>query len=210
MTTDIEPPSIVGMGTDPKENLKVYDEWASRYEKDIRSWGYELPERVAKALPSHLSTASPADCKVLDAGAGDGLSGIALKEQGFLHIEANDLSPNMLQIAKTRNCYEKLRVVDMKQVPLPYPDDSFDVVTCVGTVTYLDPTVLAEFVRITRTGGLVIYTNRTDKLDKWKEAEDLQQQWKVVHISDPIPYLPGNAEYGDKVQVTIRLFRVEK
>jgi ubiquinone/menaquinone biosynthesis C-methylase UbiE len=79
----------------------------------------------------------------------------------LLHIEANDLSPKMLELAKTRKCcYEKVRVVDMNQLPLPYPDDSFDAVTCVGTVTYLEPAVLGKFVRITRSGrGLVCYTN---------------------------------------------------
>ena len=116
----------------------------------------------------------------------------------------------MLEIAKTRKCYEKLRVVDMNQLPLPYQDDLFDVVTCVGTVTYLEPAVLGEFVRITRSGGLVCYTNRTDKVEAWKEAEASQQHWKVVDISDPLPYLPGNVDFADKVLVTIRLFRVEK
>jgi ubiquinone/menaquinone biosynthesis C-methylase UbiE len=66
----------------------------------------------------------------------------------------------VLELAKTRKCYEKVHVVDMNQLPLPYPDDSFDAVTCVGTVTYLEPAVLGKFVRITRSGrGLVCYTN---------------------------------------------------
>jgi hypothetical protein len=39
---------------------------------------------------------SPADYQVLDARAGDGLWGVALQKQGFVHIEANDLSPKMV------------------------------------------------------------------------------------------------------------------
>jgi hypothetical protein len=102
----------------------------------------------------------------------------------------------------------------MNQLPLPYPDGSFDAVTCVGTVTYLEPAVLGKFVirrPITWLGGLVCYTNRTDKLEAWKEAETSQLQLKVVDISEPLPYLPGNIEFADKVLVTIRLlFRVAK
>jgi ubiquinone/menaquinone biosynthesis C-methylase UbiE len=104
----------------------------------------------------------------------------------------------VLELAKTRKCYQKVRVVDMNQLPLSYPDDSFDAVTCVGTVTYLEPAVLGEFVRITRSVGLVCYTNRTDKLEAWKEAETSQVQLKVVDISEPLPYLPGNIEFADK------------
>mmetsp|Transcript_8 Transcript_8/g.22 ORF Transcript_8/g.22 Transcript_8/m.22 type:complete len:84 (-) Transcript_8:60-311(-) len=59
--------------------------------------------------------------------------------------------------------------------------------------------------------SLVCYTNRTDKLEAWKEAETSQLQLKVVDISEPLPYLPGNIEFADKVLVTIRLlFRVAK
>jgi len=56
----------------------------------------------------------------------------------------------------------------------------------------------------------VCYTNRTDKLESWTAAEMSQEQWNVVEISDPLPYLPNNDEFADKVLVTIRLFRVKK
>jgi len=118
---DDEPLSIVGMGTDPEESLKVYNAWALQYEQDVRKWGYDMPQKVARTLRKHVS--SSAECKVLDAGAGSGLSGGALQEACFTHVEASDLSPKMLEIAKSRNCYEKVRVVDMNQKLLPYSDD---------------------------------------------------------------------------------------
>lgn len=209
--TPDEPPSLVGLSTDPKESLKVYDSWASKYDADIVTWGYDMPSQVAKTLQKHVSSSSLAgNYKVLDAGAGSGLSGVALQEAGFVHVDANDLSPKMLEIAKKRNCYETIKVVDMNQSPLPYANDSFDIVVCVGTVTYLEPSVLDEFVRITRPGGYVCYTNRTDKEQVWKAAEDSQEEWDVVEISDPLPYLPNNGEFADKVLVTVRLFRVKE
>ena len=84
------------------EAKKMYDDWAStgNYEKNVREWGYDMPEKVAAAASSQQLNAPIEDCKVLDAGAGDGLSGVALKEVGFRNIIGTDLSPEMLAIAE--------------------------------------------------------------------------------------------------------------
>jgi predicted TPR repeat methyltransferase len=101
-TEPLSKPSIVNCGTESSKNKSLYDAWASNYEKDIRSYGYTLPEKVAKLLNEfmheELKTQSCSDfpsIKVLDSGAGDGLSGMALRKYGFAlsHISGNDISP---------------------------------------------------------------------------------------------------------------------
>ena len=215
---DLKSPSIVNMGTSSEESRRVYDAWAKNYEHDIRKWGYNLPERAASLVREHVPT-NPTQSgayKIMDAGGGDGLSGVALREAGFdekrFEIIGTDLSPAMLDIAKERKCYNKVEVVDL-QKSLPYDTNSFDAILCIGTLTYVDPKsgVLDEFVRVTKTGGLICYSNRTDKLDGFKEEEERlvsEGKWKEVSKVGPIPYLPDNPDYGDKVMVVIYMYCV--
>lgn len=191
-----------------------------------------MPETVAGILQDHkyclggkctCNFCDTARCnpqektRILDAGAGDGLSGLALRGAGFdeasTYIVGADVSPKMLEIAKDRGCYNETHTVDLNK-PLPYATDSFDCVACVGTLTYVDPQsgALEEFVRITRPGGLIIYTNRTDKLDDWigiEEHLDSTGRWYAeCDPIGPVPYLPKNKEYGRDVEAVIMLYRV--
>lgn len=207
--------SFVDMTTDRDEARNVYDAWAKNYEKDIRKWGYDMPERVAALLPNYLDPADQATV-LLDTGCGDGLSGVALQNAGYSTILASDLSPEMLQVAEQRKCYVQTDVVDLSEKSqLPYETNTFDAVTCIGTLTYVNPKAktLAEFVRVTKPGGFVCYTHRTDKADLWKLTEqelETTGQWELIEAIGPLPYLPENPDYGDKVEVMIYLFRVTK
>mmetsp|Transcript_12677 Transcript_12677/g.25673 ORF Transcript_12677/g.25673 Transcript_12677/m.25673 type:complete len:210 (-) Transcript_12677:171-800(-) len=207
--------SIVGLGTNSKENENVYDQWAGAYAEDVTSWGYHLPESAAK-LVFQYSTTNSSDNKrltILDAGAGDGLTGVALRQVGFVDAEITgaDISQEMLKKANERKCYNQTQVLDLNQPLETIPSDSLDIVHCIGTLTYVAPDAgaLQEFIRITKPGGLVCYSNRTDKLDLWKDVEaSLSEKWNLVEKVGPISYLPGNPEYADKVQVVIFLYRV--
>lgn len=206
---------LVGMGTNSEENRSVYDAWANNYENDIRKWGYNLPELAAALVKENVHGSG--SIHILDAGAGDGLSGVALRQAGLdsssgVKITGVDYSAEMLKIAKGRKCYEVVEVVDL-QKPLPYEINTFDAILCIGTLTYLDPTAgaLEEFVRVTKKGGIICYSNRTDKLDAFKgEEKRLEEEgkWGELAKIGPIPYLPRNPDYGDKVQVVIYLYRV--
>jgi len=208
-------PSIVAMGTSSEESRKLYDGWAINYEKDIRKWGYKLPELSAKLVKENLPSSSA--CLILDAGAGDGLSGVALRQAGLnnnnrVTIIGVDNSAEMLKIAEERKCYDKVQVVDLQQ-PLPNETNTFDAVVCIGTLTYLDPTAgtLEEFVRVTKPGGLICYSNRTDKMKAFEEEEkrlEKEGKWKELTKLGPIPYLPHNPEYAEKIQAMIYVYRV--
>ena len=131
-------PSIVNCDTSSTKNARIYDAWAQNYAQDIRDWGYTLPEVVAQELHQCVKAELHKNSKirVLDAGAGDGLSGVALREAGFdessAYISGNDISSAMLDIAKERKCYDDVKLVDLNKAPLPYKTDEFDVVTCTG------------------------------------------------------------------------------
>ena len=210
---------IVGLGTNSKDNENIYNQWAGAYEKDVKSWGYTLPEQAAKLVFQHTTTPTPTPSEndknvtILDAGAGDGLTGLALREVGFVDAEiiGSDISQEMLNKADKRKCYNKTLVMDLNRPLQSFPSDSLDIVQCIGTLTYVSPEAgaLQEFIRITKPGGLICYSNRTDKLDLWKDVEaSLSEKLNLMEKVGPIPYLPGNPEYADKVQVVIFLYRV--
>lgn len=204
---------IAGAGTSPEANKKLYDDWASKYEDDVRAWGYNMPEVCAEKLKKYAD-GKEASFKVLDAGAGDGISGKAMVQQGFKDVIGIDLSPELVKIANRNKIYKLAEVGDLSK-PLKYKSDEFDAITVVGVMTYLetDGCSLDEFCRVVKPGGLVLFTHRTDKVDQWttrQERMEKDRRWERVEISEPLPYLPGNPEYGEKVKVIVHIYRVCK
>eukprot|EP00966_Prymnesium_polylepis_P193663 4488783-Prymnesium_polylepis.1 len=210
-----------GEGMDASVAKKLYDEWANGYTASVEAWGYTMPTAIATRLADKarsLLTAATSDTpvSVLDAGAGDGLSGIELRKAGFsagvAHVAGADLSPKLLEIAASRGCYDSVHEVDLA-AELPFESRAFDVVSCVGTLTYLSPSsgVLDEFVRVSRPGGFVAYNLRTDHDDAWQGAQRAlvdAGKWRLLERSEPVPYLPDNPDYGDKVLTVIYTYEV--
>ncbi|MEL1249908.1 class I SAM-dependent DNA methyltransferase [Aurantiacibacter gilvus] len=94
------------------EMRQAYDNWAAEYDRDVVSQGYITPTRVAEALASFVS---PGGQPVMDYGCGTGLSGIALKQAGFEQIDGVDLSEKMLDVARERDIYRNLHVVEPEE-----------------------------------------------------------------------------------------------
>jgi predicted TPR repeat methyltransferase len=141
--------------TTPEEQAALYDEWAAQYDDELLSTqGYVAPTFAANAL---LLATGDKPGRVLDAGCGTGLVGKQLAGRGELH--GVDLSPGMLQRAQSTGAYTTLKTMDLTR-DLAFQDREFDAVTCVGTLTHghVGPGALAELVRVTRSGGVVVAT----------------------------------------------------
>jgi SAM-dependent methyltransferase len=103
-----------------------------------------------------------ADCQdrnsfrtLLDIGAGPGhLIGLLEKKFGFTST-AVDYTDTLM-----KRPGQKVDIVDLNKEGLPYPDDSFDVVTLTEVIEHLehDRAVLREIHRVTKPGGLVVVT----------------------------------------------------
>jgi len=85
------------------ETIAVYSDWAETYDDDIRKRGYHTPDRIAAALRAQMAGNGP----ILDFGCGTGLSGLALKEQGFDPIHGTDITAEMVAQAEAKGIYEK-------------------------------------------------------------------------------------------------------
>ncbi len=87
-----------------EETLAVYADWAATYDDDVTGAGYATPGRIAAAVADHVAL----DAAVLDFGCGTGLSGMALKDRGFVHVDGTDISPQMLDVARQRGVYDRV------------------------------------------------------------------------------------------------------
>ena len=100
----------------------------------------------------------------------------------------------MLDKAAAKNVYGSLRRMNLNE-RLELSDNEFDAVICVGTLTYVEPECLREFVRIVRHGGLVVYSAQP-KVHAERGFQALQEElennglWQRLHLSDEMQPLP--------------------
>jgi len=193
------------------EVTEYYNKWAKNYEDSVRSWNYKSPEQAVELLKKY----SQVEGTICDAGCGSGLTGEALKEGGFESFIGFDLTPDFAEVAKGKKIYDDVHLVNMHERPFRYKDNEFAGLICIGVLTYVEnvPDVVREFARITKPGGMVIFSHRTDMIDDPDFQNRLQAiekdgVWKEEYVSEPIPYLPGNEDFGEKVQVVFYAYRV--
>ncbi|MEM7226982.1 MAG: class I SAM-dependent methyltransferase [Pseudomonadota bacterium] len=177
--------------TTNEERQARYDLWARTYDDDIGSIeDYLAPLTTAKIAAQYLAP----EARILDAGSGTGLSGEALKAQGFQDIVAVDFSAGMLEIASKKGIYKSLHQFDLGQ-PTDFADGSFDGVFTCGTTSQMPSASLREFARLVKPGGYIVFS-------VWPEAfkeqgyeailEDLEAAGRlsVIHKDAPVQVLP--------------------
>tara|TARA_B100001564_G_scaffold332734_1_gene319868 strand:+ start:387 stop:1013 length:627 start_codon:yes stop_codon:yes gene_type:complete len=167
------------------EVMKYYDEWGNKdkYNKDMVNWNYTGPKETSEIFNKYEENK---DILIFDAGCGTGLVGLELKKYGFKNFHGADLSQTLLDTVP-KDLYQKLTKVDLNQ-PIDTNDNLYDAVICVGTFTFghVKPKALDEFVRITKTGGLICFTinegiheeygfdKKIDILKKTKKWEEIE------------------------------------
>lgn len=114
----------------PEEADALYDAWADTYEAELAENGYATPARIASALARHCPER---DTPVLDFGCGTGLSGLALKAEGFTVIDGMDPSREMLRRAGEKEIYRHLRHIAIAD-PAPIPQGSYALMAAAGVV----------------------------------------------------------------------------
>lgn len=164
------------------------------------------PGAVAAACARLLDRAA----RILDAGAGTGLLGAALAEEGFARLDALDLSPAMLAEAERKGIYGALTEGRLGDV-LPYDSDGYDAVVAAGVLTtgHAPASCLDELVRITRPGGHVIFTLRCDRAPPGYDAAIAELvdigRWQLVERGEPFQAMPTSEP---EVLVRVWAFRV--
>lgn len=184
-----------------------YDRIAHVYDAElVEGMGYRSPEAVTAVAQRLL----PRDARILDAGAGTGLLGAALAEAGFTQLDGLDLSPAMLAEAARKNVYRDLYEAKLGD-ELSFGSGVYDSVVAAGVLTtgHAPAECLDELARVTRAGGHVIFTLRTDQMppgfeDKIAELESAQR-WQLVERGDEFQALPVS---DPEIFVRVWAFRV--
>lgn len=191
------------LSRDPEKLQTYYEQWSKTYDQDVSYEKYAGPEYIASyfdMLPKQeggfLNLRDPA-IKILDAGCGTGLVGVALRRQGYQHIDGFDLSQSMVEKAKTTQVYRTLTAnCNMTERIAAYEDNSYDAAISCGVFTlgHVPPSAIEEMIRVTKPGGLVIVSTRKsyyDSTDFQCVCDRLKTSSKVKFVSSIMdgPYI---------------------
>jgi len=191
----------------------LYDTWGTDYDDDVHKWGYQLPELAVNYARETVGQKVFEGARLLDAGAGTGLLAHCLKDAAVADATGIDISPEMLSKAMRSGFYSCCKVVDLKKRFEGLEDEAFDLTLCLGTLTYMSPEdmTLTELCRVTKKGGYVVFSMRTDLCEKWEAAQAALEQkgvWTHLGTSEGFDYLPANPEYGNTILVKVYVYQV--
>ena len=186
-----------------QELAEIYDNWAEDYERRILGYGYSTPAVAAGLFGRHVK---PEDGALLDAGAGTGIMGPILAPLGYKDLVGIDISQRMLELARKKDVYRDLRQMELGG-QLDFPTDAFAGVVSTGVFAagHAPPESFEDLIRVTKPGGYIIFSVRTDVyLDEGfkekLEALEREGRWQLVEVTEPFSHL----RYEDpelKVQV---------
>lgn len=168
----------------PRVQGWLYDRWAAKYDKGKQESQAQDAERLARPIIEAI--ANVPEPSILDFATGTGRMPLALlREQQFKgHVVAIDVSKGMLKQAETKlaDYKDRYEIVHLINLPLPYPDNSFDVVCCMEALELMpnmeEP--LAELFRVLKPGGLFMSSRGTEKSGRKSKVLSVDEFTKLL------------------------------
>jgi predicted TPR repeat methyltransferase len=209
--SNIDPSWLQRNLTNPQEVIAFYDDWAANYDETLKTWHYKSPEVAATLMAQYVAK----DGRILDAGCGTGMTGQALQQVGFRHIVGIDLSLKSLAEAEQSGVYEQVQAHNLQERPIPFPDNHFAGLECIGVLTYIQDiqALFTEYCRLVQPEGVIIFSQRQDLYEAREYASTLKQLataglWQEIYQSEPMPYLP-HPDSGLTTPVLYFVYRVK-
>ena len=189
--------------TNDKELEDRYDQWAADYDSDLAAeFAWNAPQNATAVFVKHVDKSA----HILDAGAGTGLVGECLAGVGYKDLVAMDLSQGMLDEAKSKNLYNAFHQMALGGT-LDFATGEFDAVISVGVFTlgHAPANSFDELARITKPGGLIVFSLRVDTY----ESGGFQRQqtgmedsgvWELAEMTEEYQPLPkGEPEVWHRI-----------
>lgn len=156
-----------GIHIGPRLQAYLYDRWSKNYDKAKQASQREDAAMLARPLIEKLSNVpSPL---VLDVATGTGRLPFALFAQPDFggNVIAVDISIGMLAQASKKLAPHRGRysLLQYRTLPLPFQDETFDVVCCVEALELIGEKQAAveELARLLRPGGILLTSRGTEE-----------------------------------------------
>ena len=137
---------------------QTVDDWARFYEdpKPLKLSAQNLVSRRRFAIEM-IEKQLPKGSKILDVGCGTGHLAAELARRGY-DTWGTDLSEGMIQYAREHYDPSRFQPADIEKIP--FPDNYFDGIVCLGVMEYLgsDQPALREMWRVLKPGGHAVIT----------------------------------------------------
>jgi ubiquinone/menaquinone biosynthesis C-methylase UbiE len=142
--------------------------------------GFELTKKMLQSVSLTSETS------VLEVGCGTGKTSAYIYEQYKCHVSA--IEPNQQMFVKAQEKFQKLRfpikLFHTKAENLLFPDETFHVIVSESVTAFCDiPVVLQEYMRVLKTGGMLLAIEMTTEKKLPKEQEqEICQLYNIEHV----------------------------
>ncbi len=168
--------------------IALYDLYAERYDR-VKQFD-EKADHALVSQPIMDAIAPQRDPLILDVATGTGRLPLLMARNARFcgHIIGLDASRRMLDVARHKveaSHFERfITLLRHDAMNLPFPAESFDVVTCLEGLEFLPApaAALKEMVRVLRPGGLLLTTIRIDT--RWMPTRTHSQAQMRAELSD--------------------------
>jgi predicted TPR repeat methyltransferase len=134
--------------------MGLFDDFASRFDKNLADLGYQAPQLAAALVAKLASDRGALD--IVDLGCGTGLCGPLLRPHAR-RLVGVDLSPNMLGKARERGAYDELVTAEITGF-LANCGERFDLVVSTDVLIYFGRLegAIAGMAGVLRPGGMIV------------------------------------------------------
>ncbi|GFO40691.1 Williams-Beuren syndrome chromosomal region 27 protein [Plakobranchus ocellatus] len=192
---DVEAAMYEDRGMSFHDSQALYNKWASdgTYDEMLN----DNPEEYngLYMFTSGVKTLfdDVAKVRVLDVGAGSGLSGEKLLSVGYTNIDALEPCENFVQILRKKGIYKNIIHSSIgSETPVNIPDDTYDAVVITGSFGpgHIPCAAIPEAVRIVKPGGFFLNCMREEYLydvPEYKDRlvpllQDLEKQGRIQKL----------------------------
>lgn len=163
----------------------LFDNYAPIYEEHlVQMLGYRGPDALVETLAAYAGGEAALQFpNAVDIGCGTGLVGARIR--GFCgHLAGSDIAAGMVELARAKNVYDELLVLDAAQHLASLAPGSIDLVTagdCLNYIADLAP-VFAAAGQALRPGGLFVMTVQVSEAEDVVFGSDMRYAQSLAYL----------------------------